>query len=69
MAPFLSVPPTWPPTADMYDSHFFAACLMPLTISPVDDVISSFPLNSPALLPLVPVPACRILDLALGAGA
>lgn len=50
----------------------FLSCLswISLTVSDVDDMISSpFPLNSQALLPLVPVPACQILDLALEAGA
>lgn len=71
MAPFLSVPPTWPPTADTYDRQFFPISLgYLLKISHVGDTISSpFPLNSLALLPLAPVPACQILDLAPEAGA
>lgn len=27
LAPFLLEPPTWPPTADMYDCQFFPICL------------------------------------------
>lgn len=41
-----------------------------LDIFHIDDMIYSlFPLNSPALLPLAPVPACQILELVLEAGA
>lgn len=75
MAPSLSVPRTWPPTADMYDRCFFLvflSCLsrLSLNICDIGDMISSpFPLDSPALLPLAPVPACQILDLAPEAGA
>ena len=71
VAPFLSVPPTCLPTADTYDRRFFSGCLgCLLNTSHVDDTISSpFPLNSPALLLLAPVPACQILGLAPEAGA